>query len=104
MLIIMCLIVSVPVFAQTITGKVTASDGQPLPGVSILVKGTTSGSTTDASGKYSLSAGKNGTLVFSFIGYKTQEVAIENRSVVDIALAEDATMINEVVITAFGVS
>ncbi|GAB3331786.1 SusC/RagA family TonB-linked outer membrane protein [Larkinella ripae] len=68
------------------------------------MKGTTSGTSTDADGKYSVSAGKNGTLVFSFIGYKTQEVAIANRSVVDIALEEDATMIDEVVVTAFGVT
>ncbi len=101
----MLLMVSSPVFAQTITGKVTAStDGQPLPGVSIVVKGTSQGTTTDASGQYSLSASKNGTLVFSFIGYKTQEVAIANRSVVDLALTEDATMINEVVVTALGVT
>jgi iron complex outermembrane receptor protein len=104
-LIIMLLIVSVPAFAQTISGKVTAStDGQPLPGVSIVVKGTSQGTTTDASGKYSISASKNGTLVFSFIGYKTQEVAIASRSVVDLALAEDATMINEVVVTALGMT
>jgi iron complex outermembrane receptor protein len=104
-LIVMLLMVSSPVFAQTITGKVTAStDGQPLPGVSIVVKGTSQGTTTDASGQYSLSASKNGTLVFSFIGYKTQEVAIANRSVVDLALTEDATMINEVVVTALGVT
>ncbi|RRB07710.1 SusC/RagA family TonB-linked outer membrane protein [Larkinella rosea] len=104
-LIIMCLVVSAPAFAQTITGKVTAStDGQALPGVSILVKGTTSGTTTDASGKFSLSAGKSGTLVFSFIGYKSKEVAIENRSVIDVTLDEDASILDEVVVTAFGVS
>lgn len=101
----MLLVIGTTAFAQSITGRVTTSkDGQPLPGVSILVKGTTMGTTTDADGKYSVSAAKTGTLVFSFIGYKTQEVAIANRSTVDVALEEDATMINEVVVTAFGVS
>ncbi|GAB3642493.1 SusC/RagA family TonB-linked outer membrane protein [Spirosoma arcticum] len=72
--------------------------------MSILVKGTSSGTSTDADGKYSLPAGRNGTLVFSFIGYKTKEVAIANRSVVDISLDEDATLINEVVVTALGIT
>ncbi|MFC5411700.1 SusC/RagA family TonB-linked outer membrane protein [Larkinella bovis] len=104
-LIIMLLVISGPAFAQTITGTVTASkDGQPLPGVSIVVKGTTSGTSTDANGKYSVSASKNGTLVFSFIGYKTQEIAIANRSVVDLTLDEEAGVLDEVVVTAFGVS
>jgi iron complex outermembrane receptor protein len=104
-LLIMFLIMSSSAFAQTISGRVTATpDGQPLPGVSILVKGTTAGTTTDANGKYSVSAGRNGTLVFSFIGYKSKEVAIENRSIVDISLDEDAGMLEEVVVTAFGVA
>ena len=103
--LIVILMISTPALAQTISGRVTAgNDGQSLPGVSILVKGTSSGTTTDADGKYSLPAGRNGTLVFSFIGYKTKEVAIANRSVVDISLDEDATMINEVVVTALGIT
>ncbi len=104
-LIILLLVISTPVLAQTISGRITASaDGQPLPGVSILVKGTTSGTITDRDGKYSISAGGNRTLVFSFIGYKTKEVVAENKSVIDIALDEEANMINEVVVTAFGIS
>lgn len=104
-LIVILLTISTPALAQTISGRVTAStDGQSLPGVSIVVKGTSSGTSTDADGKYSLPAGRNGTLVFSFIGYKTKEVSIENRSVVDISLEEDATLINEVVVTALGIT
>lgn len=103
--LIVMLMISAPVFAQTITGRVTASkDGQSLPGVSIVVKGTTAGTTADADGKFTVSAGKNSTLVFSFIGYKSREVAVAGRSVVDVALEEDAGMLEEVVVTAFGVS
>ncbi|MFD1141411.1 SusC/RagA family TonB-linked outer membrane protein [Larkinella insperata] len=104
-LVILLLMISTPVFAQTISGRVTAGkDGQPLPGVSIVVKGTTSGTTTDVDGKYNVSASKNGTLVFSFIGYKTQEIAIASRSVVDVALVEDENILGEVVVTALGVA
>ncbi|MGA0559012.1 SusC/RagA family TonB-linked outer membrane protein [Larkinella sp. VNQ87] len=104
-LIIIFLVISTSAIAQTITGRVTGgNDGQPLPGVSIVVKGTTAGSTTDSDGKFSVAASKNGTLVFSFIGYKTQEVAIANRSVVDVVMAEDENMLGEVVVTAFGIA
>ncbi|AUD03231.1 SusC/RagA family TonB-linked outer membrane protein [Spirosoma pollinicola] len=104
-LIIMMLIVSTPALAQTISGRVTAStDGQSLPGVSILVKGTSSGTITDTEGKYTIAAAKNRVLVFSFIGYKTKEVAVENRASLDVVLDEDASMINEVVVTAFGMT
>lgn len=104
-LIILLLIISVPVFAQTITGRVTTgTDNQPLPGVSILVKGTNSGSTTDADGKFSVPARGDAVLVFSYIGYKTKEVAVNNQSVVNVALDEDAGLIDEVVVTALGVT
>lgn len=103
-LIVMLMIVSSPVFAQTITGKVTAStDGLALPGVSVLVKGTTNGTTSDANGKFTLSASPSSKLVFSFIGYKSLEVDVANRSVLDIVMSEDASQLNEVVITALGI-
>src|SRR5690242_16070041 len=77
--------------AQTVTGKVTAAaDGSALPGVSVVVKGTTVGTTTDANGSYTINTTDgNGTLVFSFIGFKSQEVAIGNQSTIDVILAED---------------
>ena len=103
-LIIMLLIISTPVLAQTISGKVTTTtDGQPLPGVSIVVKGSTSGTVTDADGKYSIAAARNRTLVFSFIGYKTKEIAVEGRATLDITLDEDASTLNEFVVTALGI-
>lgn len=103
-LIILLLVISSPVLAQTISGKVTTTtDGQPLPGVSIVVKGSNSGTVTDAEGKYSIASARNKTLVFSYIGYKTKEVAIDNRTTVNVTLDEDATMLNEFVVTALGI-
>ena len=103
-----CLIMllSVSVYAQKVTGKVTSeTDGSPMPGVSVLVKGTSTGTATDSDGSYALNVSdSNGTLVFSFIGYVTKEVSLQGRSVVDLALSEDATQLSEVVVTALGIS
>ena len=102
--LIILMIVSAPVFAQTITGKVTtASDGQPLPGVSVLVKGTSAGTTTDAGGQFSISAASGSTLIASFIGFQAKEVVVGNQTVIEIALVEDATQLGEVVVTALGI-
>lgn len=103
-LIVMLLMISGPVFAQTITGKVTTGDdGEGLPGVSVLVKGSTTGTTSDVEGKYSIQATPSTTLIFSFIGYKSKEVLVGNRSVLDVKLEEDASILNEVVVTALGI-
>ena len=75
-----------------------------MPGVNVIVKGTSAGTTSDADGKYSLSVGSDAsTLVFSFIGYASQEVELGNRTTVDVTLAEDVQQLNEVVVTALGV-
>jgi TonB-dependent starch-binding outer membrane protein SusC len=93
-------------FAQnrpTVSGKVTSgSDNNPLPGVSILVKGTTNGVATDANGNFSLQASGTDVLVVSFIGFVTQEVTVGNRSTINITLREDQKMLNEVVVTGYG--
>lgn len=103
-LIVMLLMVSAPVLAQTITGKVTSgSDGATLPGVSVLVKGTTTGTTTDADGTYSIAVSGKAMLVFSYIGYKTQEVAVGNGNVLNVTLVEDASNLQEVTVTALGI-
>ncbi|RAW00624.1 SusC/RagA family TonB-linked outer membrane protein [Pseudochryseolinea flava] len=86
---------------QTVTGKVTSSDdGMPLPGVNIIEKGTTNGTATDSEGKYSLTVRENATLVFTFVGYATQE-ASANQSTVDIILQSDFTSLNEVVVVGY---
>lgn len=94
------------VFAQerTVSGRVTSTeDGSSLPGVNVVLKGTTIGTATDADGRYSLSVpSSGGSLVFSFVGLATQEIAIGDRSVVDVSLALDATQLSEVVVTTFG--
>ncbi len=93
-------------YAQTtVTGTVTdSSDNSPLPGVSILVKGTSTGTTTDLDGKYTLSVPAGGEiLVYSYIGYSNQEVAIGNQSKIDIALLVDDETLQEVVVTGYSV-
>jgi len=89
---------------KTVSGTVTDSKGAPIPGVNITIKGTTTGSIADAAGKYSLPVSDaNVTLVFSFIGYRPQEVAVAGRGVVDVSMAEETTVLNEVVVTALGI-
>src|SRR5690606_9872547 len=90
------------VFAQsTLTGTITDDIGTPLPGVSILVKGTTQGTTTDNDGRYSLSTTPDAILVVSFIGYQTQEITVGNRTNIDISLQPDVAALQEVVITGY---
>ncbi|AYQ31859.1 SusC/RagA family TonB-linked outer membrane protein [Runella sp. SP2] len=104
-LIVLLTMIGGSVFAQTITGKVTSqTDGQPLPGVSIVVKGTSAGTTTDGNGKFSIAGSSKSTLVFSYIGFKTQEIAVGNRSTIEIVLQEDASQLQEVVVTGLGLS
>ncbi|HAZ02852.1 MAG TPA: SusC/RagA family TonB-linked outer membrane protein [Prolixibacteraceae bacterium] len=87
-----------------VTGKVTDSSGQPLPGVTVIVKGTTTGSITDFDGKYFLNdVPGNAILVFSFVGMKTQEVSVAGKDHIVIQLEEDAIGVEEVVVTALGI-
>ncbi len=84
-------------FAQekTVSGKVTSSeDGSPLPGVSVLIKGSTKGVTTDGNGVYKISTSSNATLNFSFIGFTTQSVQVGGRAIVDVQLKADAAAFN----------
>ncbi len=88
---------------KSISGKVTDSTGGGLPGVSVVVKGTTTGVITDMNGKYSLSkVPENAILQFSFVGMKTQEIAIENKTTINVALAEETVGIEEVVAVGYG--
>jgi hypothetical protein len=94
--------------AQTkeISGKVTsADDGGTLPGVSVSVKGTTLGTITDMDGAFRLKVPQDAkSLVFTFVGMATQEVAIGNQSVVNVKLASDNIAVDEVVVTALGIT
>ena len=88
---------------RVITGKVTSTeDGSTLPGVNVVVKGTTNGTVTDAEGKYSLSVPNGATLTFSFIGLKTTEEIVGERSVVDVNMSSDIQQLSEVVVVGYG--
>lgn len=88
---------------RTVTGHVTATDGSDLPGVTVLIKGTPVGASTDVSGNYSLSVPPNGkTLVFSYVGYTSQEVALGDRSSVNLVMATAAAGLDEVVVVGYG--
>jgi TonB-dependent starch-binding outer membrane protein SusC len=97
--------ISLQTFAQgrTVKGTVTAADdNSALPGVNVVVKGTSTGTITDPNGGFSLTVpGDNATLVFSFIGYTTEEVAVGSRSSIDIKLAPDIQSLQEVVVTGY---
>lgn len=89
---------------RTITGQVLDSKGEPLIGVSILVKGTTDGAITDLDGNYKIiTKSNNPVIVYSYIGYKTQEVPLKGQTSINITLMDDTQVIDEVVVTALGI-
>lgn len=93
-------------FAQTtVAGKVTSTeDGNALPGVNVLEKGTVNGTVTDADGRYSIKlSSSNAVLIFSFVGFETQEVLVGDRTLLDVVLATDNKQLEEVVVTALGI-
>jgi TonB-linked SusC/RagA family outer membrane protein len=88
---------------RTVSGRVTAADdGSPLPGVSVVVKGTTDGTSTDSNGNYTLAVADGATLVFTFIGLASQEIVVGARTTIDVSLSTDVTQLSEVVVTALG--
>ena len=86
----------------TVTGKVVDKNNEPIIGAYVVVVGTTNGTSTNVDGAYSINVPANGTLQFTCIGYKTQEVAVSGRRVVDIILAEDAEVLENAVVVGFG--
>lgn len=84
-----------------VSGTVTDETGQALPGVNILVKGSTGGTATDALGKFVLNANESDVLVFSFIGYTTQEITVGNQTVIDVVLLADIQTLQEIVVTGY---
>ena len=91
-------------FSQTVTGKVSDADGKGIPDISVLVKGTSTGTATNASGQYSIAAASDAVLIFSSVGYTSQEVSVAGRSVVNISLVNNNRDLGEVVVTALGIS
>ncbi|MCX6218260.1 SusC/RagA family TonB-linked outer membrane protein [Spirosoma sp.] len=103
---LLSLLFCLPVLAQDIavSGRVTSSDdGSTLPGVSVQVKGTTRGAITDADGNYRISVPANARLVFSFIGYTGQEVAVGNKTTINVTLVAGSQSLDEIVVTAQGI-
>src|SRR6266542_1472128 len=101
------LVVGIPAaFAQkrTVSGKISDANGKPIPFVNITVKGTTVGTTSNSDGVYSIAVpGKSNTLVFTFIGYRAQEVNISNRATADVTMQEDVGELAGIVVTALGI-
>src|SRR6188508_3568491 len=94
LLFMLCFLVAVASFAQNkvVTGRVISSDeGTALPGVNIVEKGTQNGTISDGNGNFSLNVGDGATLVFSFVGYTTQEIPAQGRTTFDLALVPDVT-------------
>ncbi|GAA4452546.1 TonB-dependent receptor [Nibrella saemangeumensis] len=86
-----------------VAGRVTAENGEALPGVSVVLKGTTRGTTTDPNGRYDINVpDRNAVLVFSFVGYVSQEITVGSRSALDVQLAADTRSLNEVVVIGYG--
>lgn len=106
LLLFAALLCSVGLMAQgrRVTGQVTGPDGQPLPGVSIVEKGTTNGVSNNSDGRYSIEVrGANPVLVFSFLGYTTREITVAaGQTALNVKLSEDAQMVDEVVVVGYG--
>ena len=87
--------------AAAISGRVVDEQGVGIPGVTVLVKGTSTGTQTDVEGRYSLEVPADATLIFSFVGYKTQEAVVGGRSSIEVRLATDAQGLGEVVVVGY---
>ena len=85
-----------------VTGRISDENGDGLPGVSIVLKNTSSGTISDVNGDYTINVPEDGTLVFSYIGYQTQEIAINGRAVIDLSMALDLAELQEVVVIGYG--
>ncbi len=98
------LLAMLPSFAQekSISGKVTSDAGESLPGVNIVIKGSSRGTSTDAQGNYKLSVSTNAILVYSSIGFTSQEVRVGNQSVINVTLNAQTSTLDEVIVTTFG--
>lgn len=97
------LLASQVIFAQSVSGTITETDGKAVQGATVAVKGTNNATSTNASGRYSIDAGSNATLVISSVGFLSQEIAVSGRTTIDVSLASDARNLNEVVVTALGI-
>jgi len=86
---------------QTVTGTVSDETG-PVPGVNVLERGTSNGTTTDFDGNYSIEVNDDAVLVFSFIGYQTKEVAVNDQSVINVNMVTDSESLDDVIVVGYG--
>lgn len=103
--LLMTLCLFFPALAQkiTVSGTVTDNQGEPLIGASVLAQGSSNGVATDIEGNYHIEVSADGTLVFSYVGFDTQTVAVNNRTTIDVKLSESSVVLNEVVAIGYGV-
>ena len=108
--VIVWMMLALSVYAETmqgvtVTGLVSgSSDGAALPGVNVILKGTQEGTITDINGTFSIQVqDENSVLVFSYVGYNSEEIVVGNKTIIDVELVEDVTALNEVVVTALGI-
>jgi len=102
-LLFLVLVTSVAMAQQVVTGKVTSGDdGSAIPGVNVLEKGTSNGTVTDVDGNFRVSVGNNATLVFSFVGYASQELVVGSQGSMNVSLQTDVTALGEVVVIGYG--
>ncbi|HET9434911.1 MAG TPA: carboxypeptidase-like regulatory domain-containing protein, partial [Chitinophagaceae bacterium] len=93
---------SVISFGQTVSGTVSDENGKKLSAVTVSVKGSSTGTTTDASGNYSIAAASNAILLFSSVGFTSQEISVNGRSLINVILATSAQALSEVIVTTLG--
>ncbi len=103
LLLVFCSVIGLNAQEKTVSGSVTDSSG-PLPGVSILIKGTKTGTETDFDGNYTIKARQGSVLVFSFLGMKTVERTVGSSNTINVQLTEDSNVLEEVVVVAYGTS
>ena len=101
---LMLIFTSLATYAQKVSGVVTSStDGSPLPGVAVMVKGTTTGTVTSMDGDYTINVPADGTLVYSFIGFTTQEVEVGGQTTINVVMEEESAMLEDLVVIGYGV-
>ena len=105
LLVLLFFIPSILLAQSTVSGTVTdKANALPLPGVNILVKGTSVGTTSDFDGNYTISAKSGDVIVFSYVGFKTQEITYNGQSKLNVTLTEDAAQLDEIVLIGYGLS
>lgn len=102
MLMLLCFLCHSALAQNQVTGTVSDATGQSIPGATVMEKGTRNGMVTDADGKFKLTVQDGATLVFSFVGYTTKEVAVGNNTILNVVLEESATQLSEVVVIGYG--